>query len=1291
MDRKTASDDDNGGDGTPVQPTSVAADLNVAARYVAKNTVRDKRGFAIGLATVLVLVTFVCLLENSIKKSPVIFMRLSENSVGEYDLVLSPLAYNTSVSSSAYTAVPTFSWLSESNSKNDSNSTSINRSGTEELLEAAGLGTLLSSMFLNWSKYDALLGSCAAVNSSVPRWMVVGTFAPVDVVSDPANTSAVVLVMNDTLERAVGLGRNYHFAPLGDREAVVSRTLLTRMGMDPGARQRFELSVDWLSLMSLGSGGSGGSRGEVLFDAVSAGLGLDPVIDLNFTVPLTEEFAAYLQGLSNVTGNVTLNRTQAEALYGEFAAAAAQQGVYVVPFNDTDLAKSFPADGRVELSFALPDVFPWLRDLVVEDGRAVVRVHRDLRAEYGPALDALAAALVLNATFTAVGGIEAPGGKYPSSLGNVVLLDADALEPHVRAWLAALGQPVRALAANVSAELADVVAQLRELGSVVADNATLERTVRALEEARARVERVANDTATWGADFCMAEHAMTVVAQLREREAAYMLGVAALKTFMLHVSDDLSNYIGFNESVSFATPVADSIGTYEFFRLFIDQIFLFILIVMLFLGACLVFSLLLSDVEAKTYEYGMLRALGMKQYVLAELLSLQSLMFSVPGIVLGVLLGWVLYVPIAAYIATYTMLRPDLGLNVVAWVLALCMGLLMPVVANVVPIKRALSSTLRDALDIYHKAVQAVSVTVKRLQDVGVNRSVLVLSVLVVVLGLGCYYLIPISFVESNMGLFFTVFIVILVLFLFGLSMLATIVQPYLESALLYALVWGRGRAATRALVRKNLSGHHTRNAKTSLMLTTSLAFIIFAGSVFTLLGSSLKDFSRLSYAADVVVMSLAPSAPIDEASMARLLDAEIARPARPGARPLVRNYTFVTYPLRSYAWVRSTQIANLGDYPRRAVSIQAVEQHYVAATFGEFYRVAELAPGNFSYAPTPEHGRPDAVDSLYRHRGQQRLLPLERDGAVVPEPPYSDYYASAAYRALVRDKYTSYIDVLVSEALRSGAAIDTGTPLVMRVRYYQENSTDSRSLYYMCKARAMLESLEGFSFSRYKSMEYASTLLVTMDAYQRLLEDALAASRVAGVTLPASPAKQRLLVRLAPDATDAEREQLMNALHVHITNDLTTVSDTKGMMKTTDSTLAMLNIFFLVVAVIAGLLCFFVLWLSFTANVNENSWEFAVLRSVGITAARVIALYVYEALAIVLACVILGTLIGLVVAIMMTVQFGMFTQLPFSFQFPSVLFFPVLAMCLIIAFVGSYIPASVIRSKPISSVLKGM
>jgi len=40
---------------------------------------------------------------------------------------------------------------------------------------------------------------------------------------------------------------------------------------------------------------------------------------------------------------------------------------------------------------------------------------------------------------------------------------------------------------------------------------------------------------------------------------------------------------------------------------------------------------------------------------------------------------------------------------------------------------------------------------------------------------------------------------------------------------------------------------------------------------------------------------------------------------------------------------------------------------------------------------------------------------------------------------------------------------------------------------------------------------------------------------------------------------------------------------------------------FFTVVGVLAMVLCFFILWLSFTANIHENAWEFGVLRAVGL------------------------------------------------------------------------------------------
>jgi ABC-type antimicrobial peptide transport system permease subunit len=134
------------------------------------------------------------------------------------------------------------------------------------------------------------------------------------------------------------------------------------------------------------------------------------------------------------------------------------------------------------------------------------------------------------------------------------------------------------------------------------------------------------------------------------------------------------------------------------------------------------------------------------------------------------------------------------------------------------------------------------------------------------------------------------------------------------------------------------------------------------------------------------------------------------------------------------------------------------------------------------------------------------------------------------------------------------------------------------------------------------------------------------------------------LRVRLKSGATQSDRETVMNGLRNFVDDDLTQVIDTVSLVDSTKVALDLLTLFFnlgkiqreslclifgILVAVIAVILCFFVLWLSFTANVRENAWEFGVLRAVGLNVNRVIRMYIYEALCLITASVIIGAVVG--------------------------------------------------------------
>ena len=60
------------------------------------------------------------------------------------------------------------------------------------------------------------------------------------------------------------------------------------------------------------------------------------------------------------------------------------------------------------------------------------------------------------------------------------------------------------------------------------------------------------------------------------------------------------------------------------------------------LSFILIFSLMQTDVEERTYEFAVLRTVGMRNQSLVTLITIQSLLFSIPGILLGFIFLFIL-------------------------------------------------------------------------------------------------------------------------------------------------------------------------------------------------------------------------------------------------------------------------------------------------------------------------------------------------------------------------------------------------------------------------------------------------------------------------------------------------------------------------------------------------------------------------------------------------------------------------------------------------------------------------
>ena len=116
---------------------------------------------------------------------------------------------------------------------------------------------------------------------------------------------------------------------------------------------------------------------------------------------------------------------------------------------------------------------------------------------------------------------------------------------------------------------------------------------------------------------------------------------------------------------------------------------------------------------------------------------------------------------------------------------------------------------------------------------------------------------------------------------------------------------------------------------------------------------------------------------------------------------------------------------------------------------------------------------------------------------------------------------------------------------------------------------------------------------------------------------------------------------------------------------------------------------CFFNLSASMTINIKEQQKEISILRSIGLTNARLNFIYQAEAFVLIFTACIIGIIVGTLVSFTMILQQVMFTNLPITFVFPYAKLFYLFIISIISGILSTIIPAKIMLSQSISSMLK--
>lgn len=357
------------------------------------------------------------------------------------------------------------------------------------------------------------------------------------------------------------------------------------------------------------------------------------------------------------------------------------------------------------------------------------------------------------------------------------------------------------------------------------------------------------------------------------------------------ITDNISKKLGLHYPITSQIPLYLGFKIFNIVKIFLKNIFNSIIFFLWILSFMLVYSLILSNVDDKNYEFGMLRSLGFKKSNLISVIVFQSLMFSIPAILISLIFASLANIPVMLFFFNFAGIQTNLWLSKPTVLLGVIAGITLPLVSSYFPVKKALSANLKDSLAIFNKKITDVSVSIVKLEKLGISPSLFLTSIILIVLGFLTYYVAPLSFLNMDFSTFLFILNAILIMMIIGLILLMQIFVPKIQKWILDLLmILFRKDKNLKFVVAKNLDGHFSRNQKSSIMFMIALSFVIFAGCTILLICNFIISASKNVFGSDIWVGQLDDNDSLDEKGLVRYMNDFESK--FPGS---IKNYSFIS------------------------------------------------------------------------------------------------------------------------------------------------------------------------------------------------------------------------------------------------------------------------------------------------------------------------------------------------------------------------------------------------------------
>jgi len=172
------------------------------------------------------------------------------------------------------------------------------------------------------------------------------------------------------------------------------------------------------------------------------------------------------------------------------------------------------------------------------------------------------------------------------------------------------------------------------------------------------------------------------------------------------VMAQVQKHMAFAEEVLGFFPVSVEAFILQDFKLahlsvtFLQLIFNLVMLLLFSISVLLIYSLLMLSVENKSFEFGVMRMVGLSKDSIMLLVVLQSFLFVVPSIITGFIVSLAFLQGAKVYADHNLQMQFDPMPSTFSIIQALVLSTLIPLISSIMPIQVVLNRNLNDALDI---------------------------------------------------------------------------------------------------------------------------------------------------------------------------------------------------------------------------------------------------------------------------------------------------------------------------------------------------------------------------------------------------------------------------------------------------------------------------------------------------------------------------------------------------------------------------------------------------------------